>query len=94
MPRTRTSSEPPRIDLGTMPAPRAVAKLRQADFEVAFFGAILAVRPHYPDALRALAFAAAAKGQRQRALKLAEQLAGIRPQDRDAQFTLACAQSA
>ena len=79
--------------LGFVPAPPAIAKQRQADFEIAFFGAVVAARPGYADALQALACAVAAKGQRHQALKLAEQLIDLRPQDRDALFTLACAQS-
>ncbi len=81
------------LDLGTLPVPAAFAKQRQADFEIAFFGAILAERPGNTDALHALAWSVASKGRRQQALKLAVRLTDLRPHDGDAQFTLACAQS-
>jgi tetratricopeptide (TPR) repeat protein len=67
-----------------------LAERPQLDFELEFFGKILATVPDFADALRAQACNLTLKGRIQDGLVVDEKLASVRPTDPTAHYNLAC----
>ena len=67
-----------------------LAERTQLDFELEFFGKILAVVPDFADALRAQACNLTMKGRLQDGLVVDEKLVTVRPTDPTAHYNLAC----
>jgi tetratricopeptide (TPR) repeat protein len=62
----------------------------QLDFEIDFYGAILARRPDFVDVLRAHASNLTTKGLYQEGLRVDQRLIQLRPKDALAHYNLAC----
>ena len=67
-----------------------LAERTQLDFELEFFGKILANAPDFADALRAQACNLTMKGRLQDGLVVDEKLVTVRPTDPTAHYNLAC----
>jgi hypothetical protein len=67
-----------------------LAERTQLDFELEFFGKILAAVPDFADALRAQACNLTMKGRMQDGLVVDEKLVTVRPTDPTAHYNLAC----
>lgn len=67
-----------------------LAERPQLDFELEFFGKILATVPDFADVLRAQACNLTLKGRIQDGLVVDEKLASVRPTDPTAHYNLAC----
>jgi hypothetical protein len=81
---TSTNPFPPGSILGLL------AERTQLDFELEFFGKILAVVPDFADALRVQACNLTMKGRLQDGLVVDEKLVTVRPTDPTAHYNLAC----
>ncbi len=62
----------------------------QLDFDVDFFGRVLARDPDYVDVLRCQGELLTLRGEHQRALEIDRRLADLRPQDCIVRYNLAC----
>ena len=78
------NSFPPGSVLGLL------AERTQLDFELEFFGKILAALPDFADALRVQACNLTMKGRLQDGLAVDEKLVTVRPTDPTAHYNLAC----
>ena len=67
-----------------------LAERSQLDFELAFFGGVLAGVPDFADVLRAHAHNLASKGMAKEGLLAEQKLVELRPADPDAHYNLAC----
>ena len=67
-----------------------LAERSQLDFEVEFFGKLIAAVPGYTEALRVQASNLTVKGRMQDGLVVDQQLVAARPQDPTAHYNLAC----
>jgi len=67
-----------------------LAERPQLDFELEFFGKILAAVPDFADVLRAQACNLTLKGRLQDGLAVDQKLASVRPTDPTAHYNLAC----
>ncbi len=67
-----------------------LAERTQLDFELDFFGKILATVPDFADALRAQACNLTVKGRLKDGLTVDKQLVTVRPDDPTAHYNLAC----
>lgn len=67
-----------------------LAERTQLDFELEFFGKLLAVLPDFADVLRAQACNMTLKGRLQDGLAVDRQLVTVRPHDPTAHYNLAC----
>lgn len=67
-----------------------LAGQNQIDFEIEFFGAILARRPDYVDVLRVMGNILTLKGLCVEGLKIDQRLVQLRPDDPLAHYNLAC----
>jgi tetratricopeptide (TPR) repeat protein len=67
-----------------------LAERPQLDFELEFFGKVLAAVPDFADVLRAQALNLTLKGRLQDGLVVDEQLVSVRPTDPTAHYNLAC----
>lgn len=83
-PAPPSNSFPPGSALGLL------AERTQLDFELEFFGRVLAAVPDFADALRAQACNLTLKGRMQDGLTIDEQLVTVRPTDPTAHYNLAC----
>jgi tetratricopeptide (TPR) repeat protein len=83
-PAPQSNPFPPGSVLGVL------AERTQLDFELEFFGKILAAVPDFADALRAQACNLTLKGRMQDGLTIDEQLVTVRPTDPTAHYNLAC----
>ncbi len=79
-----TDTFPPGSVLGVL------AERTQLDFEVEFFGKLLAAVPDFADALRAQACNLTLKGRLQDGLAVDQKLVAVRPDDPTAHYNLAC----
>ncbi len=79
------TSDPPQGSVLAMLAERT-----QLDFELAFFAAILDKLPDFADVLRAYSQDLAVKGLTKEGLMAEQRLAGLRPNDPDVHYNLAC----
>jgi len=78
------SSFPPGSVLGLL------AERTQLDFELEFYGKVLATLPDFADVLRAQACNLTLKGRLQEGLAVDEKLVAVRPTDPTAHYNLAC----
>jgi tetratricopeptide (TPR) repeat protein len=67
-----------------------LADVSQLDFDIEFFGRVLARRPGYLDVLRCQGPLLARKGLHRQALEVERRLAALLPRDPVAQYNLAC----
>jgi tetratricopeptide (TPR) repeat protein len=81
---TSANAFPPGSILGLL------AERPQVDFELEFFGKVLAAVPDFPEVLRAQACNLTLKGRLQDGLAVDERLVAIRPADPTAHYNLAC----
>jgi tetratricopeptide (TPR) repeat protein len=79
-----SNSFPPGSALGLL------AERTQLDFELDFYGKLLAAVPDFADALRAQACNLTMKGRMQEGLAVDEKLVAVRPTDPTAHYNLAC----
>jgi hypothetical protein len=79
-----TAPFPPGSALGVL------AERTQLDFELEFYGALLAAAPDFADVLRAQACNLTMKGRMQDGLAIDTQLVQVRPHDPTAHYNLAC----
>jgi tetratricopeptide (TPR) repeat protein len=84
VPPSSENSYPPGSVLGLL------ADRNQLDFEIEFFGKLLAAIPSYSEVLRAQACNLTAKGRLQEGLAVDKQLVTARPDDPTAHYNLAC----
>src|SRR5262245_18446574 len=66
------------------------ADQNQLDFELPFFGGVIARNPNYVDVLRILGNLLQLKGRFQEGLQVEKRLVQLRPQDALAHYNLAC----
>lgn len=83
-PTPTNSAFPPGSVLGVL------AERTQLDFELEFFGKIIAAVPDFADALRAQACNLTIKGRLQDGLVVDEKLVAVKPTDPTAHYNLAC----
>lgn len=81
---TSTNPFPPGSVLGVL------AERTQLDFELEFYGKLLAAVPDFADVLRAQACNLTMKGRMQDGLAVDRQLVHVRPHDPTAHYNLAC----
>ena len=81
---TNTNPFPPGSILGLL------AERTQLDFELDFFGKLLAAVPDFAEALRVQACNLTTKGRLQDGLLVDEKLVAVRPTDPTAHYNLAC----
>src|SRR5205809_269899 len=84
MPPASENEFPPGSAIGFL------ASRSQLDFEVEFFGKIIAALPDFTDALKVQASNLTTKGRLQDGLAVDKQLVAIRPHDPTAHYNLAC----
>src|SRR5262245_3773041 len=70
--------------------PTRLAEQSQLDFELEFFGSILARNPEYVDVLRVMANNLTLKGRYAQGLEVDKRLVQLRPKDPLAHYNLAC----
>jgi tetratricopeptide (TPR) repeat protein len=83
-PTANGNSFPPGSVLGLL------AERSQLDFELDFYGKLIAARPDFAEVLRAQACNLTQKGRLQDGLAVDEKLVAVRPTDPTAHYNLAC----
>lgn len=83
-PSSSASEFPPGSIIGVL------AERTQLDFELDFYGKLLATLPNFADVLRAQACNLTLKGRLQEGLAVDERLVAVRPTDPTAYYNLAC----
>jgi Flp pilus assembly protein TadD len=90
MPHPKRSTPAPAHPFPAGSALGLLAERTQLDFELDFYGRLLAAVPDFADALRAQACNLTLKGRLQDGLVVDEKLVAVRPTDPTAHYNLAC----